>query len=120
MANVECVLNKLLSFFIDGKGERRKSARSFRSSSNFASIGKTSRIKVYIIKYNLNQFYIFKSNQCYIFLFCCRQEGLAYEVLQWYICRMEAWFAADLDMISLKNWDEVKSYFSLHCYIIVY
>ncbi|KAL7606190.1 hypothetical protein Lser_V15G19239 [Lactuca serriola] len=35
-----------------------------------------------------------------------RQEGLAYEVLQWYICRMEAWFAADLDMISLKNWDE--------------
>ncbi|PWA52998.1 Amine oxidase [Artemisia annua] len=36
-----------------------------------------------------------------------RQEGLAYEVLQWYICRMEAWFAADLDMISLKNWDEV-------------
>lgn len=35
-----------------------------------------------------------------------RQEGLAYEVLQWYVCRMEAWFAADLDMISLKNWDE--------------
>ncbi|KAF5737719.1 polyamine oxidase 4 [Tripterygium wilfordii] len=35
-----------------------------------------------------------------------RQEGLAYEVLQWYICRMEAWFAADADMISLKNWDQ--------------
>ncbi|KAK2979217.1 hypothetical protein RJ640_009615, partial [Escallonia rubra] len=35
-----------------------------------------------------------------------RQEGLAHEVLQWYICRMEAWFAADVDMISLKNWDE--------------
>lgn len=35
-----------------------------------------------------------------------RQEGLAYEVLQWYICRMEAWFAADLDVLSLKNWDE--------------
>ncbi|XP_076888307.1 putative polyamine oxidase 4 [Bidens hawaiensis] len=35
-----------------------------------------------------------------------RQDGLAYEVLQWFICRMEAWFAADLDMISLKNWDE--------------
>ncbi|KAI3665213.1 hypothetical protein L6452_43836 [Arctium lappa] len=34
------------------------------------------------------------------------QEGLAYEVLQWYICRMEAWFGADLDMISLKSWDE--------------
>ncbi|KAL3527380.1 hypothetical protein ACH5RR_012036 [Cinchona calisaya] len=35
-----------------------------------------------------------------------RQEGLAQEVLQWYICRMEAWFAADADMISLRNWDE--------------
>lgn len=35
-----------------------------------------------------------------------RQKGLAHEVLQWYICRMEAWFAADADMISLKNWDE--------------
>ncbi|KAF9624091.1 hypothetical protein IFM89_007789 [Coptis chinensis] len=35
-----------------------------------------------------------------------RQHGLAHEVLQWYICRMEAWFAADADMISLKNWDQ--------------
>ncbi|KAJ6369481.1 hypothetical protein OIU76_027831 [Salix suchowensis] len=35
-----------------------------------------------------------------------RQEGLANEVLQWYICRMEAWFAADADMISLKSWDQ--------------
>lgn len=35
-----------------------------------------------------------------------RQEGLAYEVLQWYICRMEAWFAVDADMISLKTWDQ--------------
>ncbi|KAF5750184.1 hypothetical protein HS088_TW03G00517 [Tripterygium wilfordii] len=35
-----------------------------------------------------------------------RQEGLANEVLQWYICRMEAWFAVDADMISLKNWDQ--------------
>ncbi|KAG8485170.1 hypothetical protein CXB51_021771 [Gossypium anomalum] len=35
-----------------------------------------------------------------------RQEGLAYEVMQWYICRMEAWFAADTDMISLKCWDQ--------------
>ncbi|XP_010940275.1 polyamine oxidase 5 isoform X1 [Elaeis guineensis] len=35
-----------------------------------------------------------------------RQEGLAYEVLQWYICRMEAWFAADVDTISLKSWDQ--------------
>ncbi|GKV00270.1 hypothetical protein SLEP1_g12988 [Rubroshorea leprosula] len=37
-----------------------------------------------------------------------RQEGLAYEVLQWYICRMEAWFAADADMISLKCWDQER------------
>jgi len=35
-----------------------------------------------------------------------RQEGLAHEVLQWYICRMEAWFAADVDTISLKSWDQ--------------
>ncbi|XP_059641525.1 probable polyamine oxidase 4 isoform X2 [Cornus florida] len=35
-----------------------------------------------------------------------RQEGIAQEVLQWYICRMEAWFAADADMISLKSWDQ--------------
>ncbi|PPD88646.1 hypothetical protein GOBAR_DD14431 [Gossypium barbadense] len=38
-----------------------------------------------------------------------RQEGLAYEVMQWYICRMEAWFAADTDMISLKCWDQAKN-----------
>ncbi|KAI3430073.1 Amino_oxidase domain-containing protein [Psidium guajava] len=35
-----------------------------------------------------------------------RQEGLANEVLQWFICRMEAWFAADVDKISLKSWDQ--------------
>lgn len=35
-----------------------------------------------------------------------RQGGLAFEVLQWYICRMEAWFAVDADMISLKFWDQ--------------
>ncbi|KAK1322470.1 putative polyamine oxidase 4 [Acorus calamus] len=37
------------------------------------------------------------------------QVGLAYEVLQWYICRMEAWFAADANMISLKSWDQASS-----------
>lgn len=42
---------------------------------------------------------------CFLYLY--RQEGLEYEVLQWYICRMEAWFAADVDTISLKNWDQV-------------
>lgn len=35
-----------------------------------------------------------------------RQEGLSHEVLQWYICRMEAWFAVDADMISLQTWDQ--------------
>ena len=49
--------------------------------------------------------------------FCCdtdivsilfRQEGLAHEVLQWYICRMEAWFAVDANMISLKFWDQAS------------
>jgi polyamine oxidase len=35
-----------------------------------------------------------------------RLEGLEYEVLQWCICRLEAWFATDTDNISLKNWDQ--------------
>ncbi|WOL17786.1 putative polyamine oxidase 2 [Canna indica] len=34
------------------------------------------------------------------------QEGLANNVLQWYLCRMEGWFATDADNISLKNWDQ--------------
>uniref|UniRef100_A0A7I4F588 Amine oxidase domain-containing protein n=3 Tax=Physcomitrium patens TaxID=3218 RepID=A0A7I4F588_PHYPA len=35
-----------------------------------------------------------------------RQEGMAFKVLQWYICRMEGWFAADADSISVQSWDE--------------
>ncbi|KAJ0975694.1 hypothetical protein J5N97_017659 [Dioscorea zingiberensis] len=35
-----------------------------------------------------------------------RQEGLAHKVLQWYLCRMEGWFASDADTISLKHWDK--------------
>ncbi|XP_021735324.1 probable polyamine oxidase 2 [Chenopodium quinoa] len=35
-----------------------------------------------------------------------RSEGLAHKVLQWYLCRMEGWFAADAETISLKCWDE--------------
>ncbi|KAF7833393.1 putative polyamine oxidase 2 [Senna tora] len=35
-----------------------------------------------------------------------RLEGLAHKVLQWYLCRMEGWFAADAETISLKSWDE--------------
>ncbi|WMV17990.1 hypothetical protein MTR67_011375 [Solanum verrucosum] len=38
-----------------------------------------------------------------------RQEGVSHEVLQWYICRMEAWFSADADTISLKTWDQASS-----------
>ncbi|CAN6269713.1 unnamed protein product [Urochloa humidicola] len=33
-------------------------------------------------------------------------EGLDDQVLQWCVCRLEAWFAADSDEISLKNWDQ--------------
>ncbi|XP_076918222.1 polyamine oxidase 2-like, partial [Bidens hawaiensis] len=35
-----------------------------------------------------------------------RLEGLPYKVLQWYLCRMEGWFAADAETISLKSWDK--------------
>ncbi|KAM3283985.1 hypothetical protein P3S67_022783 [Capsicum chacoense] len=35
-----------------------------------------------------------------------RQEGLSHEVLQWYICRMEARFTANADTISLETWDQ--------------
>ncbi|XP_052178495.1 polyamine oxidase 2 isoform X1 [Diospyros lotus] len=35
-----------------------------------------------------------------------RLEGLPHKVLQWYLCRMEGWFAADADTISVKCWDE--------------
>uniref|UniRef100_A0A7C9DB19 Amine oxidase domain-containing protein n=1 Tax=Opuntia streptacantha TaxID=393608 RepID=A0A7C9DB19_OPUST len=35
-----------------------------------------------------------------------RLEGLAHKVLQWYLCRMEGWFAADAETISLKCWDK--------------
>lgn len=36
---------------------------------------------------------------------------MAYEVLQWYICRMEAWFAVDANLISLKCWDQASEPF---------
>eukprot|EP01018_Ginkgo_biloba_P036701 Gb_40435 [translate_table: standard] len=35
-----------------------------------------------------------------------RQHGLAHKVLQWYVCRMEGWFATDIDSISARSWDE--------------
>ncbi|KAK3028680.1 hypothetical protein RJ639_038059 [Escallonia herrerae] len=40
-----------------------------------------------------------------------RLEGLAHKVLQWYLCRMEGWFAADADTISLKGWDQARLMF---------
>ncbi|TQD88473.1 hypothetical protein C1H46_025997 [Malus baccata] len=46
-----------------------------------------------------------------------RQKGLAHEVLQWYICRMEAWFAADADVISLKNWDQGATSYKNLCFL---
>uniref|UniRef100_A0A0E0KWL7 Amine oxidase domain-containing protein n=1 Tax=Oryza punctata TaxID=4537 RepID=A0A0E0KWL7_ORYPU len=36
----------------------------------------------------------------------CRLQGIDDQVLQWCVCRLEAWFAADADEISLKNWDQ--------------
>lgn len=35
-----------------------------------------------------------------------KQEGLAQRVMQWYLCRLEGWFASDADTISLKHWDQ--------------
>lgn len=35
-----------------------------------------------------------------------RLNGLAYKVLQWYMCRMEGWFATDIDSISARSWTE--------------
>ncbi|KAL5072908.1 hypothetical protein RYX36_011892 [Vicia faba] len=35
-----------------------------------------------------------------------RLEGLTHKVLQWYLCRMEGWFVADSDAISLNGWDQ--------------
>ncbi|KAK0589349.1 hypothetical protein LWI29_013045 [Acer saccharum] len=37
-----------------------------------------------------------------------RLQGLSHKVLQWYLCRMEGWFAADADTISLNSWDKAK------------
>lgn len=35
-----------------------------------------------------------------------RLEGLCQKVMQWYICRLEGWFAADADSISASFWYE--------------
>lgn len=67
----------------------------------------TSVVILYIIC-----LYIWYNKWTLFFSLPFRQHGLAHEVLQWYICRMEAWFAADADMISLKNWDEVSFSFN--------
>jgi polyamine oxidase len=32
--------------------------------------------------------------------------GVANRVLQWYVCRMEGWFATDMLNLSLRNWDQ--------------
>ena len=40
-------------------------------------------------------------------------DGLAHKVLQWYLCRMEGWFAADANTISLKCWDQVLHDYSI-------
>lgn len=45
---------------------------------------------------------------------------MAFKVLQWYLCRMEGWFAADADNISVQSWDEVSSHVDILCTMIVY
>jgi hypothetical protein len=45
-----------------------------------------------------------------ILLLIFRLEGLDDRVMQWCVCRLEAWFAADADEISLKNWDQVSTH----------
>ncbi|CAI0461184.1 unnamed protein product [Linum tenue] len=35
-----------------------------------------------------------------------RLDGVSHKVLQWYLCRMEGWFAADAETISLQCWDQ--------------
>ncbi|CAI8594753.1 unnamed protein product [Vicia faba] len=47
-----------------------------------------------------------------------RLEGLAHKVHQWYLCRMEGWFAADSDTISLNGWDRVGRCFLQTCGIL--
>ncbi|KAL8227732.1 hypothetical protein R6Q57_015316 [Mikania cordata] len=47
-----------------------------------------------------------------------RLEGLPYKVLQWYLCRMEGWFAADAETISLKCWDKACIFYLYAVFII--
>ncbi|RZC26486.1 putative polyamine oxidase 4 isoform B [Glycine soja] len=49
-----------------------------------------------------------------------RLQGLAHEVLQWYICRMEAWFASDADIIPLKTWDQASAIILVEGYKIFF
>ncbi|CAI5950518.1 unnamed protein product [Closterium sp. NIES-65] len=35
-------------------------------------------------------------------------QGVERQVLQWYLCRMEGWFATDLKNLSAKCWEEVS------------
>lgn len=37
-----------------------------------------------------------------------RLEGVEADVLQWYLCRMEGWFATDSHNLSARNWGEEK------------
>lgn len=54
------------------------------------------------------------SHSTFVITLHCRLEGIAHKVLQWYLCRMEGWFAADADTISLKCWDQASFSSSLH------
>jgi hypothetical protein len=55
----------------------------------------------------LAQTYLSFNCVLHVFTLHNRQEGIAHEVFQWYLCRMEGWFATDADSISLQGWDQV-------------
>lgn len=99
---------------LDWNGEGWTYSWHVSSSSNINCARQTSRIEVWNQSLKLwiqatpSSFWVRVLIFINIICMLCRQKGLAHEVLQWYICRMEAWFAADADMISLKNWDEAS------------
>ena len=49
-----------------------------------------------------------------------RLNGLAYKVLQWYMCRMKGWFATEIDNISTISWNEVRGHFVISFSMISY
>lgn len=78
------------------------------SSSSFDGICKETWFKVCVVACNLYIRHLYRTSAELVATeIDNRLEGLAHKVLQWYLCRMEGWFATDSENISLKCWDEV-------------